>query len=54
MVLFIMLYQVVLTSESVSDSTPKVLPFKAVKLNFSVVLFIILYKVVVAFECVDL
>ena len=30
------------------------LPFKAVKLNFSVVLFIILSKVVVAFECVDM
>ena len=44
----------VLTSESVSDSIPKVLPFKAVKLNFSVVLFIILSKVVVAFECVDM
>ena len=37
-----------------SDSTPKVLPSKAVKLNFSVVLFIILSKVVVAFECVDM
>ena len=44
----------VLTSESVSDSTPKVLPFKAVKLNSSVVLFIIQSKVVVAFECVDM
>lgn len=44
----------VLTSESVSGSTPKVLPFNAVKLNFSVVLFIILSKVVVAFECVDM
>ena len=44
----------VLTSESVSDSTPKVLPFKAVKLNFSVVLFIILSKVVVAFESVNM
>ena len=42
MVLFIMLYQVVLTSESVSGSTPKVSPF------------IILSKVVVAFECVDM
>ena len=44
----------VLSSESVSDSTPKVLPFKAVKLNFSVVLFIILSKVVVAFESVNM
>ena len=44
----------VLTSESVSGSTPKVLPFKAVKLNFSVVLFIILSKVVVAFESVNM
>lgn len=44
----------VLTSESVNNSTPKVLPFKAVKLNFSVVLFIILSKVVVAFECVNM
>ena len=44
----------VLTSESVSGSTPKVLPFKAVKLNSSLVLFIILSKVVVAFECVDM
>ena len=30
------------------------LPFKAVKLNFSVVLFIILSKVVVAFESVNM
>ena len=44
----------VLTSESVSGSTPKVLPFNAVKLNFSVVLFIILSKVVVAFESVNM
>ena len=44
----------VLTSESVSGLTPKVLPFKAVKLNFSVVLFIILSKVVVAFESVNM
>ena len=46
-VLFIILYKVVLTFESVGQ-----IPMKANKQYFPVVLFIILYKVVLTFESV--
>ena len=54
MVLFIMLYKVVLTFESV-DETPKcrTIQMKATEQYFPVVLFIMLYKVVLTFESVD-
>ena len=54
-VLFIMLYKVVVTFESVHGGNPKLLPFKlkTVKQYFPVVLFIMLYKVVLDFEPVD-
>ena len=46
MVLFIMLYKVVLTFESVDE----IIQMKATEQYFPVVLFIMLYKVVLTFE----
>ena len=53
-VLFIMLYKVVLTFESV-DEILKCDPFqmKATEQYFPVVLFIMLYKVILTFKSVD-
>ena len=51
-VLFIMLYKVVLTFESV-DEIPKCDHLNESEQYFRVVLFITLYKVVVTFESVD-
>ena len=50
-VLFIMLYKVVLTFESVDESVTT--QMKATKQWFPVVLFLMLYKVVLTFESVD-
>ena len=52
MVLFIMLYKVVQTFESV-DEILKCDQMRAVEQYFPVVLFIILYKVVQTFESVE-
>ena len=46
MVLFIMLYKVVLTFETVDEMLHVTIQMKAVKQYFPVVLFIMLYKVV--------
>ena len=51
-VLFIMLYKVALTFESV-DEILKCDHMKATEKYFPVVLFIMLYKVVLTFESVD-
>ena len=51
-VLFIMLYKVALTFESV-DEILKCDHMKATEQYFPVVLFIMLYKVVLTFESVD-
>ena len=53
MVLFIMLYKVVLTFESVDEILWCNLQMKATEQYFPVVLFIMLYKVVLTFESVD-
>ena len=52
-VLFIMLYRVVLTFESVGETLQCVIQMKATEQCFTVVLFIMLYKVVLTFESVD-
>ena len=53
-VLFIMLYNVVLTFESVNEILLSVtIQIKATELYFPLVLFIMLYKVVLTFESVD-
>ena len=55
-VLFIMLYKVVLTFESVDEilnSYCVTIQMKATEQFFPVVLFIMLYKVVLTFESVD-
>ena len=53
MVLFIMLYKVVLTFESVDEILKCDHLMKATEQYFPVVLFIMLYKVVLTFESVD-
>ena len=52
-VLFIMLYKVVLTFESLNEIQSVTIHMKATEQYFPVVLFIMLYKVVLTFECVD-
>ena len=52
-VLFIMLYKVVLTFESVNEILSVTIQMKAIEQYFPVVLFIMLYKVVLTFESVD-
>ena len=52
-VLFIMLYKVVLTFESVVEILSVTIQIKAIEQYFPVVLFIMLYKVVLSFESVD-
>ena len=52
-VLFIMLYKVVLTFESVDEILKCAIQMKATEQYFPVVLFIMLYKVVLTFESVD-
>ena len=52
MVLFIMLYKVVLTFESVNEILSVTIQMKATEQYFPVVLFIMLYKVVPTFESV--
>ena len=52
MVLFILLYKVALTFQSV-DSNPQFLKIKASDYYFPVVLFIILHIVLLTFESVD-
>ena len=52
-VLFIMLYKVILTLESVDEIVSVTIPVKATEQYFPVVLFILLYKVVLPFESVD-
>ena len=52
-VLFIMLYKVVLTFESVDEILKCDIQMKATEQYFPVVLFIALYKVVLTFESVD-
>ena len=51
-VLFIMLYKVVLSFESVDDILKCDIQMKATKQYFPVVMFIMLYKVVLSFESV--
>ena len=52
--LFIMLYKVVLTFESVDKILSVTIQMlKVVKQTFPVVLFIMLYKVILTFESVD-
>ena len=51
-VLFIMLYKVVLTFETV-DALSVTIQMKATEQYFPVVLFIMLYKVVLTFESAD-
>ena len=53
MVLFIMLYKVVLTFESVDEILSVTIQVKATEQYFPVVLFIMLYKVAQTFESVD-
>ena len=48
-----MLYEVVLTFESVDEMLKYDIQMKAIEQYFTVVLFIILYKVVLTFESVD-
>ena len=52
-VLFIMLYKVVLTFESVNEILSVTIQMKATEQYFTVVLFIMLYKLVLTFESVD-
>ena len=52
-VLFIMLYQVVLTFESVDEILKCDIHMKATEQYFPVVLFIMLYKVVLPFQSVN-
>ena len=53
-VLFIMLYKVVLTFQSVDETLDCVtIQMKAIEQYFHVVLFIMLYKVVLTFQSVD-
>ena len=52
-VLFIKLYKVVLTFESVVKSVSETIQMKATERYVHVVLFIMLYKVVLTFESVD-
>ena len=52
-VLFIMLYKVVLTFESVDEIQSVTIQMKATEQYFPVMLFIMLYKVVLTFESVD-
>ena len=52
-VLFIMLYKVVLTFESMDVILKCIIQMKATEQYFPVVLFIVLYKVVLTFESVD-
>ena len=52
-VLFIMLYKVVLTFESVMKSLSVTIQMKATEQYFPVVLFIMLYKVALTFESVN-
>ena len=52
-VLFIMLYNVVLTFESVDEIYDVTIQMRATEQYFPVVLFIMLYKVVPTFESVD-
>ena len=54
MVLFIMLYKVVLTFESVDEILQCDHLMKATEQYFPVVLFIMLYTMVLTFESVDL
>ena len=52
-VLFIILYKVVLTFESVDEILKCDIQMKATEQYFPVVVFFMLYKVVVAFESLD-
>ena len=52
-VLFIMLYTLVLTFDSVYEILSVTIQIKATKQYFPVVLFIMLYKVVLTMEAVD-
>ena len=52
-VLFIMLYKVVVTVQSVDKIQSVTIQIKATGQYFPVVLFIMLYKVVLTFESVD-
>ena len=51
-VLFIMLYNVVLTFQSVDEILSVTIQIKAIEQYFPVVLFIMLYNVVLTFESV--
>ena len=51
-VLFIMLYKVVLTFESVDEILSMTIQMKAVEQYFPVVLFIMLYKVVLSMKSI--
>ena len=51
--MFIMLYKVVLTFQSVVKSLSATIQMKATEQYFPVVLFIMLYKVILTFESVD-
>ena len=53
MMLFIMLYEVVLTFASVDNILSVAIQMKAIEQYFPVVLFIMLYKVVLTFGSVD-
>ena len=53
LILFIMLYEVVLTFELVDEILNGTIQMKATEQCFPVILFILLYKVVVTFESVD-
>ena len=53
MLLFIMLYKLVLTFESVDEILKSDIQMKAAEQYFPVVLFIMPYKVVLTFESVD-
>ena len=52
-VLFIMLYKVVVTFESMDETLNVAIQMKATEQYFPVVLFIMLYKVVLTFDSVD-
>ena len=52
-VLFIMLYKVILTFESVDEILSETIQMKATEQYFPVVLFIFLLKVVLSFVSVD-
>ena len=51
MVLFVMLYKVVLTFESVDEIQSVTIQMKATEQYFLVVLFIMLYNVTLPFDC---